>query len=265
MGKKIVWGVVILVVVVIAVIGGFLYFSGDVIKAAVEKLGPEMTKAKVTLDKADVSLTSGEGSLSGLFVGNPSGFKTDHAFKLGKIAVKVDTGTITSDTVVIKSIVIDAPDVTYELAGGGSNLDAIQKNVNAYTGGGGGGGGGKSEGGKKLIIDDLRIQNGKVNVSASFLQGKSLSAPLPTIHMTDIGKKEKGASPGEVVKKIIDSITAAATKAVQPLNLDDMAKKAGEALGGATKAIGESTSGATGAVKEGAGAVGDKIKGLLGK
>ena len=263
MGKKIVWGIVILVVVVIAVVGGVLYFSGDVVKAAVEKLGPEMTKAKVTLDKVDLSLTSGEGSLSGLFVGNPSGFKTPSAFKLGKIAVKVDTGTVTSDTVVIKSIKIDAPDVTYELAGGGSNLDALQKNVNAYTGGGGGGG--KSEGGKKLIIEDLVIQNGKVNVSASFLQGKSLSAPLPTIHLTNIGKDSGGASPGEVAKKIIDSITAAATKAVQPLNLDDMAKKAGEALSGATKAIGESTSGATDTMKEGAGAVGDKIKGLLGK
>ena len=75
MGKKIVWGIVILVVVVIAVVGGVLYFSGDVVKAAVEKLGPEMTKAKVTLDKVDLSLTSGEGSLSGLFVGNPSGLR----------------------------------------------------------------------------------------------------------------------------------------------------------------------------------------------
>jgi hypothetical protein len=265
MGKKIVWGVVVLLVVIIAVVGGFLYFSGDVIKAAVEKLGPEMTKAKVTLDKVDISFTSGEGTLSGLFVGNPSGFKTDHAFQLGKIGVKVDTGSITSDTVVIKSIVIDAPDVTYELAGGTNNLDAIQKNVTDYTGGGGGGGGGSSEGGKKLVIEDLRIQNGKVNVSASFLQGKSLSAPLPTIHMTNIGKDSGGASPAEVAKKIIASITSAATKAVQPLNLDDMAKKAGEALSGATKAIGESTSGATGTMKEGAGAVGDKIKGLLGK
>ncbi len=36
---------------------------------------------------------------------------------------------ITKDTIVIKEIVIESPEVTYELARGGSNIDALQRNI----------------------------------------------------------------------------------------------------------------------------------------
>ena len=47
----------------------------------------------------------------------------------------------TSDTVLVKEIVIASPAITYELAGSaGDNIRAIQKNAEAYTGGSSGGG-----------------------------------------------------------------------------------------------------------------------------
>ena len=78
----------IVAVVVVAVIVA-LFHSGDVIKAAVEEMGPKLTKAEVKLDKADLSITSGEAALSGLLIGNPPGFTTPHAFKLDNISVKL--------------------------------------------------------------------------------------------------------------------------------------------------------------------------------
>ena len=119
-------------IVVIAIVLFFVVSSLDsIIKAAVEKYGSEVTQVEVRLDKAKVSITSGEGSLRGLTVGNPEGFKTDRAFSLGEISVALDVGTVTQNPVVIKEIVILAPEVTYELGSGGSNIDVILRNVNA--------------------------------------------------------------------------------------------------------------------------------------
>ncbi len=96
------------VVIAIVAIVFFVFSSLDgLIKEAVEKYGTDITKAKVTLNEVKVDIGSGKGALSGLNVGNPAGFKTPSAFKLGGISVNIDTGTVTSDPVVIKEIVID--------------------------------------------------------------------------------------------------------------------------------------------------------------
>jgi len=265
-------GGVVVVVIVAAVF--FLWSNlGSVIKAAIEKYGSEITQAKVSVSDVELSASSGEGALRGLTIGNPAGFKTDNAFKLGAVSLKVDTGTITGDPIVVKEVVIQAPEVTYEWASGGSNLDAIKRNVDAFTQKMGGGSSAASDdgGGKKVIIENLYVRDGRVDVSAGFLQGKKMGAPLPTIHLKDIGKEKQGASAGEVAEKVISAIIASAGKAVSSLNLDDLAKKAGEQLdavkGQATDVMKKATEGTGGtgeAIKEGAAGAGDAIKGLLG-
>lgn len=251
----------LVVVVVVAVVYVFSNLS-SLIKQVVERVGSDATQAKVTLSKADVSITEGKGALGGLVVGNPQGFKTDSAFKLGAISVSIDTATVRSDPIVIKEIVIAAPEVTYELAGTGSNIDAIQKNVNAFAQRMSSGQQKEKSGeGPKVVINNLYIRDGKVNVSAGFLQGKSMGAPLPTIHLKDIGKEKKGATPGEVAQKVISSITDGATKAVAGLNLDKLKGMAGDAAGAAKKAM----EGATGAAGGAAGSAGDAAKGAADK
>jgi hypothetical protein len=59
---------------------------------------------KVRLNEAAVSANSGQGTLRGLSVGNPKGFKTPTAFELDEISLTLDIGRITSDPIVIKEI-----------------------------------------------------------------------------------------------------------------------------------------------------------------
>lgn len=106
-------------IVILLIAGGAYYlFSNleDIIQANVEKYGSEITQAEVTLDKVELDLTSGKGTLRGFKVGNPQGFQTPSAFQLGAVSIQIDIGTITDDPVIIKEIVIDKPDVTYESA-----------------------------------------------------------------------------------------------------------------------------------------------------
>ena len=270
------------VVVIAIAVGVYFLISnlGGIIKSTVEKYGSEILKAEVTLDEVDFSTSSGEAWLKGFNIGNPEGFKTDRAFALGAVNVTVDTGTITDDTIVIKEIVVDAPDITYELGGGGSNLNQLKENADAYTevASRSGGGGDESADGKKLIIENLYIRQAKMNVSATFLGGEKFGATLPEIHLTDIGKDKGGAGPGEIVDKVMTALTDTATATVSNIDFGDMAGKVQEQLGGimsgagdaagavkdqATDIMNKATEGGSGAgdmIKEG----GDALKGLLG-
>lgn len=214
---KILAGLVVVLVIVL-VIGVFNLDKG--IKAVVESVGPKLTQSSVTLDDVDLSLSSGEGSLQGLVVGNPSGFKTPNAFSLGEIALAIDPESVTTDTIVINSIRIIAPEITYESAKGMTNLDQLQKNVEKAVGSGGSSettsddASKEASAEKKLIIKDLKIADGKINYSNALLGDKPISLPLPPIQLTGIGEGSGGASSAEVVKQILSEINKNAANAV---------------------------------------------------
>ena len=168
-------------------------------------------------------------------------FGTDYAVKLGEISVSVDIATLTGDTIVVKEVVITGPEVIYEMGSNGSNLDTIKSNVESFVqsaAGGGSGGSGSASGGeseKKIVIEDLYIRDGNVSVSASFLGGKALGAPLPDIHLKDVGKDEGGASPAEIAQQITDAITGSAGTAVG--SIGELAGKITGGVAGAASAI----------------------------
>jgi len=128
--KKILIGLLVIVVLV----GGGLFYAlsnaGAIVKAAVETVGSEVTGVAVTLKEVTLDLSDGKAALKGFMVGNPDGFQTDYAVSLGGISVTIDTSTIGSDVIVIKSVVVNAPKVIYELNGTMSNVDAIRNTLN---------------------------------------------------------------------------------------------------------------------------------------
>jgi hypothetical protein len=246
-------GLIVLVIIVIV----YVYSSLDsLIKAAVEKVGSKITQVEVQLDEVEISVTSGQGALRGLTVGNPKAFETANAFRLGEVSLKIDIGTVTKDTVVIKEILISAPQVTYEFGPTGSNIDAIRRNVDAFMATQRTGSKGESkpkdsdDEGRKLIIENLYVRDGKVGVSATMLKGKTLSAPLPNIYLTDIGKKKGGATPGEVVEKVLGSIGQEAKNAVGTLNIGNVMDTAKEGMAGAKATAEEATKDVGGTLKK---------------
>ncbi len=257
MKRGLILGGVVLVVIVAAII--FLLMNlGSVIKTVVEKVGSEATRATVTLKGVDVSITSGKGALRGLRVGNPAGFKSESAIKLGVISIALDVGTVKSDVIVIKEIVIRAPEVTYEFAAEGSNIETLRKNVQAYAGGEKSKPAASGEKkGAQLVIEHLYVRDGRIDVSADFLKGEKVSAALPTIHLQDIGKKDGkvvGASAAEVAEQVIESISRGVTGAVAKLNIGEIQDALKGGAAGAEKAL-----------KEGTGGVQEGIKKLFGR
>ena len=264
------------VIVVAAVVGLYYVVSNApaIIKAQVEEHGSRATQVAVTLDGVDLNLSEYYAGIRGLSVGNPTGFKTERAMGLGDVSIKL-ADNWSMYVIVIEEIMVRAPEITYEIGGDGSNIARIQENVDNFIKALGGGDSGAAqpsdsgEAGPKVVINNLYIKDGRVNVSATLFEGKALGTPLPDIHLTDIGKDEGGASPAEVVDEIITAITGSANSAASGVDLSQlgladitgkaagMAQDAMEAVGGAAGGAGESLGGAAEGAVEG-------IKGLFG-
>ena len=244
------------VILVIAFVGYRLIGSLDeIIEAGIEKFGSEITGADVALDDVVLDLANGQASLHGLTIGNPQGFQTSHLLKAGEIKLVIDVNTLTGDPINIREILVESPDVIYEMAGGTNNVDALLANVRAYTGGGSGESDAAGQGsGPGLVIDDIYINNGKVSLSHEVLKGKTMEAGLPDIHLEDIGKDEGGASPGEVAREIMAALKSGATTAVASIN--NLPGVIGDQLGN-VKDLG-------GSIKDKLGEAGEKLKGLFG-
>ncbi len=260
--RKILIGVGVLVAAV--VVGLVLLMSNldGIVKTAIETVGTKVAGVKVSVDKVEISIKEGKGSIAGLTVANPAGFKTPNAFSLGLVSVTLDTASVTGNPIVIKDVTIAKPEVTYEMTGSGSNIDAIQKNVAAFTAANAPKGGAaqpaaapaKDSGdAKKVVIDQLSATGGSVTLATPIPGGKA-TASLPDIHLSNIGKSEGGASPAEVATKLLDSLTGAAMKAASSMGV-------GAVLDSVKGAVGNVGGAASGAAAGGVNAV----KGLFGK
>lgn len=191
------------IVAILAVGAVIAYFTlsnplGRLVKLGIESFGPEMLQADVRVSSVQISASDGKGQLNGLDIGNPKGFKTDHALKAGTIEIVLEPSSLTKDVIVLHKVLIDAPHISYEQGKNGTNFDAIQRNVEAYLGKG------KQDGGssKKFIIDSFVIRNAKVNYN------ETIDLALPDIELHNIGKKSGGATAAQVTRAIIVALNA---------------------------------------------------------
>jgi len=252
--KKVIIGVLAAgVVVVIAVLAIGFYSLDSIVKKGVETIGPELTKVEIKLDAVHLSIFSGQGELKKLFVGNPQPYKTASAIQVGSVKLAIDTKTVTSGTIVINELTVQAPEITMEGGiSGDNNLSKILANLNESMGAGGKAKTETSTPGssKKFIVKNLNIDDGKVNLSLNIplIAGKTATATLPGIHLKDIGTAENGVTAAELANKIMapvinGSLQAAATYVGELTklggkSLDDAKKLGGQSVDEAKKAIG---------------------------
>ena len=255
------------IVVVVAIIIFGLSNLGPIIKRAVNSYGPQITKTELHVADVGVSIFSGEAKIKRFFLGNPAGFKTPSAMKVGSVLVNVDEKSLTSDTIVIDRIEVISPEITYEKKGVIDNFNTILKNV-TKTSSSEKGATKESEKqgpGKKLIIRDFIVKQGKVNLELSvYGRGdKKISATLPDIHLKDIGKNKNGVSPAEAFKEVFAALYGKITSPA----VTDVLNKELSSMGVNLDSLGEDAIkklGDTVGKEEGLKDVSKKIKGILG-
>ncbi len=209
MKKKIIIGIFAVVVIVIAAAAFYLLSNlNSLVAGAIEKHGNDVTDTRVGVSGVDISIREGRGSIKGLTVASPDGFKSGDAFSLGDITIDIDLESVREDPIVIEEIRIQAPVINVVFAEtGASNIDELRKRVQSHTSGTSGGGGDPSDGeSQKLRIKQFVFEQGRVDVDASALGVEKQTITLPEIRLNDIGGAS-GAAPDEIAKVILTTVT----------------------------------------------------------
>jgi hypothetical protein len=251
--KIILWGIGIgllaLIVITVIVVS---FFLGSLVKTGMETVGPKIVQVSIKVDSVGLSALTGSAKIKGLVIGNPEGYKMPQAISIGLVAVGVNPLSVLSDKIVVRSVRVEAPEITFEGSPfGKNNLGQIMDNINATAKSGGPTAtnaplqaGKKSA--RKIEVDDVLITGATVHVRLTSLGGMTL--PLPPIHLTDLGKDSDGITATDLTRRVLDAITSATLKTVISAATDigkgagnvgkDAGKAAGESVNKITKGIG---------------------------
>jgi len=220
--------IVLLVLILLAVLAVHFFLDSAITKGF-NTVGPKITKVDTRLDAASLSLLSGSGKMKGLFVGNPEGYKSKFAIQVGSSSFAVQPSSLLADKVVVKSVRVEGPELTFETDLKGNNLKKILSNIEETTGTSG------TEppkeqpkepaakAGKKLEVDEFVITGTKLHVSidAPVIGQKSATVPVPDINLPPLGKGNEGVTVAEVssvaLKALLDASIKEAEKVVADL------------------------------------------------
>jgi len=206
------------VLVVLAVLAGVLvlgallaYNSLDlIVRAALEHWGPDVTGVKVEVAGVEISPRDGRGRISGLDVGNPAGFSGARAVRFGEVRLAIDPATVTSGVVHVRELAVESTQVTYERGDKATNLDAIQRNIEAYAKRTEAQGDGKGIGGagvkRRFVIDRLTIRKARVLMTTRGLGGQGLTFDLPDVELRDLGKRQGGLTASQVAAVVASTL-----------------------------------------------------------
>ncbi len=240
-------GVAVLVVLALVVV----FFSlNSIVKKGVETVGPMIVKVDVTLGSAAISPFSVSGIITKLFVCNPEGYKTNSSIEVGEIKAGVGVGSLTSDKIVVNYVSVKEAVITMEGSLTDNNLTKFLDNVNGARTAtpmpmGEAPQPGTSKSSKKFIVKDLLIEGAKVNLNLNIplMGNESMTVPVPTIHLQNIGVAEGGVTAEQLVQQVMKPMMASVLTAAKDA-VANMAGKAGnlgkegvKSLGGAAKGV----------------------------
>lgn len=256
-------GLVIVALVVLMVVG--VSQLGPIIKKAVNSQGPGVTGTDLHVGNVDVALFSGRARIEDFFLGNPEGFETPYAVSAKTIKVDIDKKSLTGDTVIIDRIEVVAPSIIFEKGRGSDNFKALLNNVQRSSTGAEKKAGKADAGSKKLLIRELILRDGKVNLAIKGLKGKNLTASLPEIRLQNIGQQQGGASPAQAAREVFAALYGKiSSKDMKDVLQDNLSGMKGQASGlktGAEKELGTVEEQTVQSVNE----TKESLKGLLGK
>jgi uncharacterized protein involved in outer membrane biogenesis len=222
MKKAIKWGVLALVLVIVAAVVGTYLYLDSIVKYAVETQGSKQMNLKTELDGASVGLLRGKVGLDDLKIANPPGFTAPHLFTLDGLHVNAPIGQLRGNPKRIATITLDKPKLVIERSADGkfNFRQAIEQMPKGPTG--------PSEPRApqepkpaeeemKLIIDDLTIKDATVVIRPGLdIPGlaKELTVTVPTVSMKNIGNAEgtqNGAAMRDVAQQVITVLAANAS------------------------------------------------------
>jgi uncharacterized protein involved in outer membrane biogenesis len=177
-----------------------------VVKWGLEHYGPEITGVAVKVHHVEISPLDGRGAIRGLEIGNPAGFGAPRAARLGEVRVAVDPRTVASDVVRVHEFSLEQPQIFYERGDKATNLDVIQRHIEAYVKGNvpvdEAKPGSRKAGARRYLIDRIAIRGARVTMTTAGLRGQGLQFDIPDVELRDLGKRGGGVTAAEAAAAV---------------------------------------------------------------
>jgi len=214
--KKFLLGIVVLVGIVVAVLFSQL---DSVIKTGVETAGPDVLAVDVTVGDVSISPFSGKVSVTDFAIGQPDGFGDGPMVQLGEFKMKVETGTLMDDHIIVDEIIIDQPMFDARMIGNQSNFQALQEKLAA-------GAGDDTVAGEELTLTIRRlvVTSPQISVQKDGFLSVDKDIALADFTLTDLGTDEKGLAPKEIARHLMDTLQPQITKALITAGASDKIK-----------------------------------------
>ena len=202
--------VIALIILAVVIIGVFVFalMLDGIVKEGVQTVGPKITKVSVDLKAVHIGLLTGSAKVEGLVIGNPEGYKAPNAISVGTAEIGVNPLSILSDKIVVRTIHVISPEITFEGGLSGNNLSKIVDNLEAFSQGSaksgtkGGTPPAASQSGKKIQVDDFLVTGAKVHVRLTDLGGKEMTLSLPNIELKNLGQGTAGLTPADLTAAV---------------------------------------------------------------
>jgi len=208
--------VLILVVFVWQVIANL----DNIVAGVIEDSGSTALQTKVRVSDVSIDLKAAKAGIGGLTIANPAGYSSADLIDMEGINVDLDLQSIGKDVLVIESIIIRNPKISFEVDDkGNSNMQTLMDNIEKAMGEGDSATAGSET---KLIIKHLEFTGGVVTATTPANPDKPTQVKLPAIRMSNIGSEQGGVTADVAAKQIATRlankvINAAAKASVEKL------------------------------------------------
>jgi hypothetical protein len=219
--------IAVVVAVAAAAFVAWRYGAGrldGVVASTVERYGSALTGTAVEVDAVDLALTSGLVELGGVTVGNPRGYDTEYAVRIGSASVALDIGSLAGAVPIVKELTVDGALINAEQRGAASNLTDIQKHATASSGEAA-----AREPGR-IVVERFRVRNARVLLTSEHLSEPE-ELPLGDVVVENIGSATGGATYSEAAEAMLMPVLAAAGSAAA----ERLRSAAGEAVSEAAR------------------------------
>ncbi len=258
---KRIWKILIVVGAVLVVALIVVLLSLDrLAKAGLEKGGTMVLGTPTTARGLDLALLGGGLTLEGFAVRNPEGYGEGDLIKLETADVALRIGSLLTDTVEVKQIILKGPVLRIVSKGLNTNLSVVLDHAKQF-GGGGEEPAEEEEGpGKKFRVGLVRITGAQFEYAAA--GAPAVKVPLPDIELKNLSDEQ--GHPVLLADLFSQILRAMAKSAVElkdirlPSEVTDSLK--GVAAGG-KKAVEDAVKAGEGLVKSGE----EAVKGIGGE
>lgn len=212
---KPVFQVLFAVIVIVALGALILSFSLDgIVKSNIESTTSEMLDTSVEVNDVSISILDGTGTIDGITIQNPEGFSDNPAIKLQQIQMDVDLYSLLSDTIVVKELRIQKPELFVEQKADGNNLNALNQKLQTQP---------PSE--TSMVIDYLLVADGRVTLTADIGEEKTVEGEFSKIEIEGIGRQGNNTM-SQAMQQILEPILQRALQEAVEQGLMDKAKDA---------------------------------------